>query len=336
MSHTLIIAEAGVNHNGSIELAKKLIDKAAEAGVDIVKFQTFKSEKLVTKTAKQADYQQKNLQGSAGDSQLAMLKKLELSVEDHYVLIEYCKKRGIRFLSTAFDFDSIDFLHSLNLGVWKIPSGEITNYPYLRKIAQYGEPVILSTGMSEMSDIAAAIQVLIKFGLRKEQIIVLHCNTEYPTPFQDVNLKAMDALRKEFGVEVGYSDHTKGIEVPIAAVALGATVIEKHFTLDKNMEGPDHKASLEPDELKAMVSAIRNIEQAIGTGVKTASASEKKNIGVVRKSIVAACPIKKGDTFTEENLTVKRPGTGISPMRWEEVIGKKATRDYEEDELIAL
>ena len=336
MSHTLIIAEAGVNHNGSIELAKKLIDKAAEAGVDIVKFQTFKSEKLVTKSAKQADYQQKNLQGSAGDSQLAMLKKLELSVEDHYVLIEYCKKLGIQFLSTAFDFDSIDFLHSLNLGVWKIPSGEITNYPYLRKIAQYGEPVILSTGMSEMSDIAAAIQVLIKFGLRKEQIIVLHCNTEYPTPFQDVNLKAMDALRKEFGVEVGYSDHTKGIEVPIAAVALGATVIEKHFTLDKNMEGPDHKASLEPDELKAMVSAIRNIEQAIGTGVKTASASEKKNIGVVRKSIVAACPIKKGDTFTEENLTVKRPGTGISPMRWEEVIGKKATREYEEDELIAL
>ena len=336
MSHTLIIAEAGVNHNGSIELAKKLIDKAAEAGVDIVKFQTFKSEKLVTKTAKQADYQQKNLQGSAGDSQLAMLKKLELSVEDHYVLIEYCKKLGIRFLSTAFDFDSIDFLHSLNLGVWKIPSGEITNYPYLRKIAQYGEPVILSTGMSEMSDIAASIQVLMKFGLRKDQIIVLHCNTEYPTPFQDVNLEAMDALRKEFGVEVGYSDHTKGIEVPIAAVALGATVIEKHFTLDKNMDGPDHKASLEPDELKAMVSAIRNIEQAIGTGVKTASASEKKNIGVVRKSIVAACPIKKGDTFTEENLTVKRPGTGISPMRWEEVIGKKATKDYEEDELIAL
>lgn len=336
MSHTLIIAEAGVNHNGSIELAKKLIDKAAEAGVDIVKFQTFKSEKLVTKTAKQADYQQKNLQGSAGDSQLAMLKKLELSVEDHYVLIEYCKQKGIKFLSTAFDFDSIDFLHSLNLGVWKIPSGEITNYPYLRKIAQYGEPVILSTGMSEMDDIAAAINVLLKFGLKREQITILHCNTEYPTPFADVNLKAMQQISEEFHVKVGYSDHTKGIEVPIAAVTLGATVIEKHFTLDKNMEGPDHKASLEPDELKAMVSAIRNIEQAIGTGVKTASASEKKNIGVVRKSIVAACPIKKGDTFTEENLTVKRPGTGISPMRWEEVIGKRATRDYEEDELIAL
>lgn len=336
MNHTLIIAEAGVNHNGSIELAKKLIDKAAEAGVDIVKFQTFKSEKLVTKSAKQADYQQKNLQSSAGDSQLAMLKKLELSVEDHYVLIDYCKELGIRFLSTAFDFESIDFLHSLNLGVWKIPSGEITNYPYLRKIAQYGETVILSTGMSEMNDIAAAIEVLMKFGLCKDQIIILHCNTEYPTPFQDVNLKAMDALREEFGVEVGYSDHTKGIEVPIAAVALGATVIEKHFTLDKNMEGPDHKASLEPDELKSMVSAIRNIELAIGTGKKTASASEKKNIGVVRKSIVAACSIKKGDTFTEKNLTVKRPGTGISPMLWEEVIGKKATRDYEEDELIVL
>ena len=325
-----------MNHNGSIELAKKLIDKAAEAGVDIVKFQTFKSEKLVTKTAKQADYQQKNLQGSAGDSQLAMLKKLELSVEDHYVLIEYCKQKGIKFLSTAFDFDSIDFLHSLNLGVWKIPSGEITNYPYLRKIAQYGEPVILSTGMSEMDDIAAAINVLLKFGLKREQITILHCNTEYPTPFADVNLKAMQQISEEFHVKVGYSDHTKGIEVPIAAVTLGATVIEKHFTLDKNMEGPDHKASLEPDELKAMVSAIRNIEQAIGTGVKTASASEKKNIGVVRKSIVAACPIKNGDTLTEENLTVKRPGTGISPMRWEEVIGKKATRDYEEDELIAL
>ena len=336
MSHTLIVAEAGVNHNGSIELAKKLIDKAAEAGVDIVKFQTFKSEKLVTKTAKQADYQQKNLQGSAGDSQLAMLKKLELSVEDHYVLIEYCKQKGIKFLSTAFDFDSIDFLHSLDLGLWKIPSGEITNYPYLKKIAQYGEPVILSTGMSEMGDIAAAMNVLLKFGLKREQITILHCNTEYPTPFADVNLKAMQQISDEFQIKVGYSDHTKGIEVPIAAVALGATVIEKHFTLDKNMEGPDHKASLEPDELKAMVSAIRNIEQAIGTGVKTASASEKKNIGVVRKSIVAACSIKKGDAFTEENLTVKRPGTGISPMRWEEVIGKRATRDYEEDELIAL
>lgn len=336
MSHTLIIAEAGVNHNGSIELAKKLIDKAAEAGVDIVKFQTFKSEKLVTKSAKQADYQQKNLGSEEDDSQLAILKKLELSEKDHYVLMDYCKQKEIKFLSTAFDFDSIDFLHSLNLGVWKIPSGEITNYPYLRKIAQYCEPVILSTGMSEMTDIAAAIQVLIKFGLRKDQIIVLHCNTEYPTPFEDVNLKAMDALRREFGVEVGYSDHTKGIEVPIAAVALGATVIEKHFTLDRNMEGPDHKASLEPDELKTMVNGIRNIELAIGEGTKTASVSERKNIGIVRKSIVAACPIKKGEILTEQKLTVKRPGTGISPMRWEEVLGTKAIKDFEEEELIVL
>ena len=336
MNHTLIIAEAGVNHNGSLDLAKQLVDKAAEAGVDYVKFQTFKSEKLVTKSARQADYQQKNLGSKEGDSQLAMLKKLELSVEDHYVLIEYCRQKSVKFLSTAFDFDSIDFLHSLDLGLWKIPSGEITNYPYLKKIAQYGEPVILSTGMSEMEDIAAAINVLMKFGLKREQITILHCNTEYPTPFADVNLKAMQQIRDEFQVKVGYSDHTKGIEVPIAAVALGAQVIEKHFTLDKNMEGPDHKASLEPDELKAMVSDIRNIELAIGEGKKTASASEKKNIGIVRKSIVAACDIKKGEALTEENLTVKRPGTGISPMRWEDVIGTKAIRDFNEDELIAL
>ena len=252
------------------------------------------------------------------------------------MLIAYCKDKGIKFFSTAFDFDSIEYLHSLDLGLWKVPSGEVTNYPFLKRVAAYNEKTILSTGMCEMSDVRAAVEALYKNGLSKENLILLHCNTEYPTPFEDVNLKAMDALRKEFGVEVGYSDHTKGIEVPIAAVALGATVIEKHFTLDKNMEGPDHKASLEPVELKAMVSAIRNIEQAIGTGVKTASASERKNIGVVRKSIVAACSIKKGDAFTEENLTVKRPGTGISPMRWEEVIGKKATKDYEEDELIAL
>ena len=333
--HTIIIAEAGVNHNGSIELAKQLVDKAVLAGVDYIKFQTFKASKLVTKAAKQAEYQQKNI-GKEGDSQFQMLKKLELSPEDHEVLIAYCKEKGIKFFSTAFDFDSIEYLHSLDLGLWKVPSGEVTNYPFLKRVAAYNEKTILSTGMCEMSDVRAAVEALYKNGLSKENLILLHCNTEYPTPFEDVNLKAMDALRKEFGVEVGYSDHTKGIEVPIAAVALGATVIEKHFTLDKNMEGPDHKASLEPVELKAMVSAIRNIEQAIGTGVKTASASERKNIGVVRKSIVAACSIKKGDAFTEENLTVKRPGTGISPMRWEEVIGKKATKDYEEDELIAL
>jgi len=336
MKHTIIIAEAGVNHNGSIELAKQLVDKAVEAGVDYIKFQTFKASKLVTKAAKQAEYQQKNI-GKEGDSQYQMLKKLELSPEDHEVLIAYCKDKGIRFFSTAFDFDSIEYLHSLNLGLWKIPSGEVTNYPFLKRIAAFNEPTILSTGMCDMVDVRAAVDALYKNGLSKENLILLHCNTEYPTPFEDVNLKAMDVLRKEFGVEVGYSDHTKGIEVPIAAVALGATVIEKHFTLDLNMEGPDHKASLEPDELKAMVSAIRNIEMAVGgDGTKHVSESEKKNIAIARKSIVAACDIKAGEVFTEQNLTVKRPGNGISPMRWEEVLGQTAKRDFNEDELIEL
>lgn len=335
-NHTLIIAEAGVNHNGSIELAKKLVEKAKEAGVDYIKFQTFKASKLVTKAAKQAEYQQKNI-GKEGDSQYQMLKKLELSPEEHEVLINYCHELGIKFFSTAFDFDSINYLHSLNLGLWKIPSGEVTNYPFLKRIAAINEPTILSTGMCEMEDVRAAVNALYKNGLSKENLILLHCNTEYPTPFEDVNLKAMDALRKEFGVEVGYSDHTKGIEVPIAAVALGATVVEKHFTLDRNMEGPDHKASLEPDELKAMVSAIRNIEKAVGgDGIKHVSESEKKNIAIARKSIVAACDIKAGETFTEDNLTVKRPGNGVSPMRWEEVLGMKAKRDFAEDELIEI
>jgi N,N'-diacetyllegionaminate synthase len=265
-----------------------------------------------------------------------MLKKLELSEEDHLELMDYCQKKGIKFFSTAFDLESIDYLHSLNLGLWKIPSGEITNYPYIKKIAGYREPVILSTGMCELSDIKAAYKVLANNGIRKEQITILHCNTEYPTPYEDVNLRAMTALKDEFEVEVGYSDHTKGIEVPIAAVALGATVIEKHFTLDRNMEGPDHKASLEPDELKAMVSAIRHIEQALGSGHKTVSESERKNITIARKSIVAACDIKAGEIFTEENLTVKRPGTGISPMRWEEIIGTKAIRDFAEEEIIEV
>ena len=336
MQHTLIIAEAGVNHNGSIELAKKLVEKAKEAGVDYIKFQTFKASKLVTKAAKQAEYQQKNI-GKEGDSQYQMLKKLELSPEEHDILIDYCHQLGIKFFSTAFDFDSIDYLHSLNLGLWKIPSGEVTNYPFLKRIAAYNEPTILSTGMCDMENVRAAVEALYKNGLTKENLILLHCNTEYPTPFEDVNLKAMDALRKEFGVEVGYSDHTKGIEVPIAAVALGATVIEKHFTLDRNLEGPDHKASLEPDELKSMVSAIRNIEKAVGgDGTKHVSESEKKNIAIARKSIVAACDIKAGEVFTEQNLTVKRPGNGISPMRWEEVIGLKAKRDLREDELIEI
>lgn len=336
MSKTLIIAEAGVNHNGSIELAKKLVEKAKEAGVDYIKFQTFKASKLVTKAAKQAEYQKKNI-GKEGDSQYQMLKKLELSPEEHQILIDYCKELGVKFFSTAFDFDSIDYLHSLNLGLWKIPSGEVTNYPFLKRIAAFNEPTILSTGMCDMVDVRAAVDALYKNGLSKENLIVLHCNTEYPTPFEDVNLKAMNALRKEFGVEVGYSDHTKGIEVPIAAVALGASVIEKHFTLDRTLPGPDHKASLEPDELKAMVSAIRNIEKAVsGDGTKHVSESEQKNIAIARKSIVAACDINVGESFTEENLTVKRPGSGISPMRWEEVLGQKAKRDFNEDELIEL
>ena len=335
MNKVLIIVEAGVNHNGSIQIAKQLVDKAVEAGVDIIKYQTFKSEKLVSKTAKQAEYQQRNI-GKRDEGQLAMLRKLELSAEDHYELIRYCKERNIRFLSTAFDMESIDFLHSLNMGLWKIPSGEITNYPYTKKIASFMEPVILSTGMCELSDIEAALNVLIEEGVSKEQITILHCNTEYPTPYSDVNLKAMLEIGEKFGVQIGYSDHTRGIEVPIAVVALGATIIEKHFTLDKNMEGPDHKASLEPDELKFMVSAIRNIEQALGTGHKIISESERKNMEVARKSIVAAFPIKEGELLTEDNLTVKRPGNGISPMRWNEVIGTAAIKDFDEDELITL
>ena len=266
-----------------------------------------------------------------------MLKKLELSARDHEILIQYCQDRNIRFFSTAFDFDSIHYLHSLHLGLWKIPSGEVTNLPFLKRIAAFNEKTILSTGMCEMEDVRAAVDILYKNGLSKDNLILLHCNTEYPTPFEDVNLLAMDALRKEFGVEVGYSDHTRGIEVPIAAVALGAAVIEKHFTLDRSMAGPDHKASLEPDELKAMVYAIRNVEKAItGDGTKHVSESERKNIAIARKSIVAARAIKKGERLCEENLTVKRPGTGLSPMLWEDVIGTMAVRDFMEDELIEV
>ena len=335
MRHTLIIAEAGVNHNGSLELAKRLIDAAADARVDYVKFQTFKAENLVTKSAKQAEYQKKNI-GDGNSNQYQMLKNLELSQADHEVLIEYCKQKGVRFFSTAFDLESIDYLTSLDLPLWKIPSGEITNYPYLRKIALQGKPVVLSTGMCDVTDIKSALDILIKFGLTKGQITILHCNTEYPTPFEDVNLRAMLTIKEEFGVKVGYSDHTRGIEVPIAAVALGAKVIEKHFTLDRNLPGPDHQASLEPDELKAMVDSIRNIEKALGDGEKKVTASEGKNIAIARKSIVAACPIRKGEIFSEKNLTVKRPGTGINPMRWEEIVGTIAIRDYNEDELIEL
>lgn len=336
MNHTIIIAEAGVNHNGSIEMAKQLIDKASEAGVDYVKFQTFNSSRLVSKEARQAEYQKRNIGSGEEDTQLSMLRKLELSSDDHRVLIDHCKARGVRFFSTAFDLESVDFLASLNLGFWKIPSGEITNYPLLVKIAGYNEPTILSTGMCDMEDVEAAISVLISHGLNKEKLSVLHCNTEYPTPFNDVNLKAMIQLKERFGVSVGYSDHTLGIEVPIAAVALGAQVIEKHFTLDRTLSGPDHNASLEPDELKAMVSAIRHIEQALGDGQKRVSVSESKNRVVARKSIVAGMDIMKGTVFTEQNLTVKRPGNGISPMLWPEVIGKVAPRDFLEDELIEL
>lgn len=332
--HVLIIAEAGVNHNGSLEIAKKLVDSAAEAGVDIIKFQTFNSKNLVSKSARMAEYQQKNT--GHNESQYAMLKRLELSVDDHLELIQYCNKRGIRFFSTAFDMESIDFLHSLNMGLWKIPSGEITNYPYLKKIASFQEPVILSTGMCNLEDIEASLEVLLKEGCKKQDITILHCNTEYPTPYNDVNLRAMQEIEKKFGTKVGYSDHTNGIEVPIAAVAMGACIIEKHFTLDRNMEGPDHKASLEPEELKKMVESIRNIELALGSGHKVVSPSEKKNIEIARKSIVAARDIVKGEILSESNLAVKRPGNGISPMRWNEVVGSRAIRDFCEDEVIEL
>lgn len=326
-----IIAEAGVNHNGSFELACRLVDAAKAAGVDCIKFQTFKSENLVSYAAKKADYQKE----TTGDgSQADMLKKLELAYDEFLRLKDYCDEIGICFLSTPFDFDSIEFLNSIDMPFWKIPSGEITNYPYLVAIAKTGKPVVMSTGMCDVNEIEAAINVLRENGTT--DIKLLHCNTEYPTPFEDVNLKAMQTIKDKFDIEVGYSDHTKGIEVPIAAVALGATIIEKHFTLDRNMEGPDHKSSLEPDELTQMVQSIRNIEKALGTGKKEPSNSEKKNISVARKSIVAKKAIKSGDVLSEENITVKRPGNGVSPMRWNEVIGTKAVRDFKEDELIEL
>jgi len=331
---TLIIAEAGVNHNGDIALAKRMIDVAAEAGVDYVKFQTFKTEKCISKFAQKAEYQ-KNTTG-ADESQFDMVKKLELSYEQHYELIDYCNQKGVKFFSTAFDLESVDFLASLNLGVWKIPSGEITNFPLLKKIAGYNQHIIMSTGMSDISDIQDAIDVLTDCGTPIDKINLLHCNTEYPTPMEDVNLKSMEVLAEEFGVQVGFSDHTMGIEVPIAAVALGACIIEKHFTLDRLLEGPDQLASIEPDELKQMVLSIRNIEKAVGVKGKKVSNSEAKNKAIARKSIVATTTIKQGDTFTEGNLTVKRPGTGISPMKWESVIGQVAKRDFEQDELIEL
>ncbi|MBU5474783.1 N-acetylneuraminate synthase [Roseburia sp. MSJ-14] len=332
MNKVFVIAEAGVNHNGDINIAKKLVDVAVEAKVDAVKFQTFRAESLVCKNAQKAEYQMETTDKK--ETQFDMLKKLELTLDMHKELIEYCKQKNVAFLSTPFDLESIDLLEQLGMEVYKIPSGEITNLPYLRKIGKLGKKVILSTGMSTIQEVQDAVKVLKDSG--SEDISVLHCNTQYPTPMEDVNLNVMQTMREALKVPVGYSDHTQGIEVPIAATALGATVIEKHFTLDRNMEGPDHKASLEPEELKQMVQAIRNVEKALGKKEKTPTASEKDNIPIVRKSIVAKIPIKKGENFCESNITTKRPGTGLSPMLWDKVIGQKANRDFQADEMIEL
>lgn len=332
MEKVYIIAEAGDNHNGDFNTALKLVDVAKRAGADCVKFQTFVTEEIISKYAEMAEYQKKNT--GKEESQFEMVKRLELSFDEFRKIKEYCDRVGIQFLSTPFDLKSVDFLNELGVPFFKIPSGEITNYPYLIKIAHTGKPVVMSTGMCESDEILAAINVLEKNG--SGEITLLHCNTEYPTPLKDVNLYAMRTMKKMFGKKVGYSDHTKGIEVPVAAVALGACVIEKHFTLDKNMPGPDHKASLEPDELGRMVKNIRNIEIALGDGVKRVSESERKNIAIARKSIVARRNIQEGEILTEENLAVKRPGTGINPMQWMEVLGTRAVRDFKEDELIEI
>lgn len=330
---TFIIAEAGVNHNGSMDLALKLVDAAREAGADAVKFQTFKAEKLVKKDAEKAAYQKKST--GASESQYEMLKKLELAENDFTELKAYCDKVGIMFLSSAFDEESAAFLDSIGMEMFKIPSGEITNLPYLRKIASFGKPVILSTGMCYLEEVADAVAVFDACGLDRKKLSILHCSTEYPALFHEVNLKAMHTMLEAFpGVSIGYSDHTPGIEIPIAAVALGARVIEKHFTLDRNMEGPDHKASLEPHELEKMVSSIRHVETAIGDGIKTPCPSEVKNREIVRKSIIAKKDIKSGDIFSADNLTVKRPGKGLSPMKWDEILGKRASADYAADDII--
>lgn len=332
MDKVFIIAEAGVNHNGNIETAKRLVDAAALSGADAIKFQTFKAENLVCKDAKKAEYQLKVTDKK--ETQYSMLKKLELTEEMHWMLLEYCRKKDIIFLSTPFDIESVKMLDTMGISIIKIPSGEITNFPYLCEIAGLHKRIILSTGMSNLSEVKNAVDVLKENGAK--DITVLHCNTQYPTPLCDVNLLAMVSMGKELGIPVGYSDHTQGIEVPLAAVALGACVIEKHFTLDRSMDGPDHKASLEPYELKEMVEGIRKIELALGNDIKQVSVSEKANRDIVRKSIVAAKRIKKGELFTEENLTTKRPGTGISPMRWNEIIGAIADRDYKFDEMIQI
>lgn len=330
MERVYVIAEAGVNHNGSPELAMRLAAAAKAAGADAVKFQTFRAEKLASATAAQAAYQKENM-GDTG-SQLAMLKRLELSREDFRQLKAYCDSIGITFLSTAFDDESLDFLEELNLPVLKIPSGEVTNLPLLERLAATGKPLLLSTGMCDMDEVAAAVTLLKEKGAG--DICLLHCTTAYPAPVDGVNLRAMVAMAEAFGLPVGYSDHTEGIQVPVAAVALGARVIEKHFTLDKTMEGPDHKASLTPDELTAMVAAVRSVEQALGDGVKAPTPAELQNRAVARKSIVAACPIRRGEVFTEQNLTTKRPGDGLSPMCWHQVLGTTACRDYDTDDLI--
>jgi N,N'-diacetyllegionaminate synthase len=327
-----IIAEAGVNHNGSVNLAKKLIDAASISGADSVKFQTFKAENLVVKNTQKADYQKQTTDVS--ESQFDMIKKLELDIDTHKELIAYCQEKDIIFLSTPFDHESINLLNSLGLQIFKIPSGEITNLPYLRHIGSLGKKVVLSTGMSNLEEVGNALNILINAGTSKDNITVLHANTMYPTPMEDVNLNAMLTIQKEFGVDIGYSDHTLGIEVDIAAVAMGASCIEKHFTLDKTMDGPDHKASLEPEELKAMVDAIRNIEKALGNSEKKSSPSESVNIDVARKSIVASQSIKKGDKLSSKNITTKRPGTGINPMKWDEIIATSAKKDYRMDDPI--
>lgn len=331
---TLVIAEAGVNHNGSLQTAIRMVDAAAEAGADLVKFQTFSADRLAVKNAPKAAYQETAT--GRQETQYEMLRRLELSRDDHRVLIRRCDEQGIGFFSTGFDIESIDMLASLGQKMFKIPSGEITNLPYLRHIGHFSYPVILSSGMANLGEIELALEVLEQSGTPRSQIFVLHCTTQYPAPFADVNLRVLPALRTSLGVEVGYSDHTLGTEVAIAAVALGATVIEKHFTLDKTMPGPDHSSSLEPGELKNMITGIRNIEKAMGSPVKRRAASEIENILVARKSIVAARSIRAGEVFTTKNLDTKRPGTGISPMRWDEVIGQRAYRDYEQDELIQL
>lgn len=332
LNKVFIIAEAGVNHNGSLEMAKKLIDIAKKAGADAVKFQTFKAERLVTSSAVKADYQIQNTVNN--ETQFEMIKKLELTEEAHFELFDYCKRKKIIFISTPFDLKSIDFLNKLGLEIIKIGSGEITNLPYLRKIGSLKKQIIVSTGMSDMGEIEDALDILIESGTSKDNISILHCNTEYPTDYSDVNLMAMRTIKKAFNINVGYSDHTLGIEVAIAAVAMGASIIEKHITIDKNAKGPDHKASLEPEELIKLVRAIRNVEKSFGNGIKKPSKSEVKNIPIARKSIVASKKIKGGEMLSENNITVKRPGTGISPMEWDNIIGTIANKDYDEDDLI--